>query len=156
MALALIAASIVKRKGLGQTRTAGVEQMLRTFFQDVLNDQLKNQDLYYEAFSGLQTADQVIADAACKLYVLFGKKPAASTVDAWLKGSDHATVAAANGDVVAKYLGAGGGGREHVLVFPNGLSLATGLTLGCHTTVNGNSKSLVADAVTGFAIIGAA
>jgi hypothetical protein len=156
VAVTLISASIVKRKALGQTRTAGVETMLRAFFNEVLNDQLKNQDLYYEAFSGLQTADQVIADAACKLYALFGKKPAASTTDAWLKASDHATVAAANGDVVAKYLGAGGGGREHVLIFPNGLSLGTGLTLGCHTTVNGNTKSAAADAVTGWAIVGAA
>jgi hypothetical protein len=156
MALSLIAASIVVRKALGQTRTPGVMLMLEKFFREVLNDQRKNEDLYYEAYSGLNSADQVIADAACKLFVLFGKKPAASTTDAWLKGSDHATVAAANGDVVAKYLGAGGGGREHVLIFPNGLSLGTGLTLGCHTTVSGNTKSAAADAVTGFAVIGAA
>jgi hypothetical protein len=155
MALSLIAASIVVRKALGQNRSAGVMRMLETFFRDVLNDQLGNRDLYYEAFSGLNAADQVISADPCKLYVLFGKKPSASTVDAWLKGSDHATVAAANGDVVAKYLGSGGGGREHPLIFPNGLSLGTGLTLGCHTTVNGNTKSAAADAVTGFAIIGA-
>jgi hypothetical protein len=32
--------------------------------------------------------------------------------------------------------------------------MGTGFTLGCHTAVNGNTKSAAADAVTGFCVVG--
>lgn len=146
--------NLVKQRTRWDARKPGVSEGLRSLWKHM--EQLGNPDLYFEAFSGLDSADQVISDSACKLYALFVKKPTASTVDAWMKGSDHATVAAAAADVTAKLVGTAGGGREYVLVFHDGLKLATGLTLGCHTTVNGNTKSAAADAATGFAIIGAA
>ena len=63
---------------------------------------------------------------------------------------------AAAADIAAFLVGTSGGGREYVMIFHDGLSLATGLTMGCHTTVNGNTKSASADAATGFVIVGAA
>lgn len=154
MALVLSAYETIVRKMFGEARKAGTQIAYRAF-KEIMN-QLNNPDLKLVNFSGLETADVVVSDSACRVYAIFGKKPTASTTDAWLKGSDHATAAAANGDIVAKYRGTSGGGREYLWIYPDGLPLGTGLTLGCHTTVNGNTKSASADAVTGFAIVGAA
>jgi hypothetical protein len=159
MALSLADINTAVRKLRGSARGAGTQEVSRALIAHF--NTLGNPDVQFVAYSGLQSADAVIANAACVLYCLFGKKPSGSTVDSWLKGSDHATVAAANGDIVAKFKGtdsnsASLGNREYLITFADGLVLGTGLTLGAHTTVNGNSKSLVADAPTGFAIIGAA
>lgn len=153
MALTLEDVNLVKRRTRYDTRKPGVSETLRALFKHM--ESLRNPDLKFQSISGLQTADQVLSDSPCKLYALYLTKPTASTVDAWAKLSDHATVAAANGDVTAKFVGTGGGGQTHCMAFNDGLQLATGATVGCHTTVNANGKSLVADAVTGFGIVGA-
>lgn len=150
--LTLEGANLVKRRTRYDTRKVGVAESLRSFWKHMEN--LGNPDLQLVAYSGLNAADKVIADVACKVYAIFITKPTASTVDAWLKGSDHATVAAANGDFVAKLLGAGGGGRQYCPVFHDGLLMGTGFTLGSHTTVSANTKSAAADAPTGFVIVG--
>lgn len=153
MALSLEEVNSVKQQTRGE-RGVGPTFGLRSLWEFL--QQKNNPDIDVVFFSGLDSADAVIADAACTLLALYMKKPAASTTDAWLKGSDHATTAAANGDIVAKLIGTSGGGREYCPVFHDGLAFGTGLTLGSHTTVNGNTKSASADAPTGFAIIGAA
>jgi hypothetical protein len=153
-ALALEGILIVKQKSRFDSRKAGVTESLRALWAYM--DYLQNPDLQLVAFSGLETADAVIADAACKVHAIYIKKPSASTTNAWFKGSNHATVAAANGDFTAFLVGTGGGGREYCPVFADGLPMGTGFTVGCHTTVNGNTKSAAADAATGFCIIGAA
>ncbi len=154
MALSLTDPLTAIKKARGSARSAATANAIRALKENL--DNLGNIDIQFKAYSGLETADVVIADVGCTLLALFGKKPAASTTNAWLKGSNHATVAAANGDVVVYFAGTSGGGREYCPLFNDGLILATGLTLGCHTTVNGNTKSAAADAVTGFAIIGPA
>lgn len=154
MALSLEGILVVKQKANLESRKAGPAMGLRSLW--LYMETLKNPDLQLVPFSGLQTADKVIADAACVLYALFSVKPAASTTDAWLKGSDHASAAAANGDIVQKMIGTGGGGRSYCPVWHDGLPFGTGLTLGSHTAVGGSTKSNAADAPTGFAIIGAA
>lgn len=154
MALSLEGVLVVKQKSRFDSRKAGVTESLRALWAYL--PYLGNPDLQLVAYSGLETADAVIADAACKVHAIYVKKPTASTVDAWLKGSDHASAAAANGDVVVKLIGTGGGGREYCPVFADGLPMGTGFTLGSHTTVNGAVKSAAADAATGFVIIGAA
>jgi hypothetical protein len=153
MALSLVNALEVREKTRFESRNPGVAEAMRGLFKHI--NQIGNPDLYLEEFSGLETADQVIADVGCTLYCVYFKKPTASTTDAWIKGSNHATVAAANGDIVAYLRGTSGGGRQYAMTFHDGLLLGTGLTLGCHTTVSGNTKSAAADAATGFAIIGA-
>lgn len=132
----------------------GPANILRALFKH-MNDTLRNPDLQFVAFALANAADTVIADAACKLYFLLAIKPSASTTNAWIKGSNHATVAAAAGDVVIPMIGTGGGGKAQTLCFPDGLPLGTGLTIQSHTTVNGNTASADADCATGFAIIGA-
>lgn len=153
MALTLVDPVQVKDQARVEGRSAGVAAALRSLF--IYQNQIKNPDLAIVFFSLLNSADKVIADVGCKLYGLYMLKPTASTTDAWLKGSNHATVAAANGDIVVYLRGTSGGGRSYCPVWHDGLPLGTGLTLGSHTTVNGNTKSNVADAPTGFAIIGA-
>lgn len=153
MALTLEGVNRVKERTRFEARKPGVAENLRAFFQHL--QQLSNPDLQFVAYSGLQSADKVIADVACNVYAIYIEKPSTSVVDSWLKGSDHATVAAANGDFVAKLLGtAAQAAKRHCVVFGDGLNMGTGFTLGAHTTVNGNSKSLIADAPTGFVIVG--
>jgi hypothetical protein len=154
MALSLGNINNVFRKARGESRSAGVAEAIRGLSLHM--QQIGNPDLQLVEFTGLETADKVVADVGCRLYALYCRKPTASTVNSWLKGSNHASAAAANGDIGVVLQGTGGGGRSYCPIFHDGLLLATGLTLGAHTTVNGSSKSLVADAPTGFAIIGAA
>jgi len=153
MALALTDINTVRQKTRAEARSVGAHEALRSLWKHMQS--LGNPDLQLVEFAGLGSADKVVADAACKLYALYVAKPKGSTTDSWLKGSNHATTAAANGDIVAYLRGTAGGGRSYCLVFHDGLPLGTGLTVGAHTTVNGNTKSNVADAGTGFAIIGA-
>ncbi len=153
MALSLGDINAVFRRARAESRSVGVANAIRGLSAHM--QVLGNPDLQFVAFSGLETTDAVIANVGCKLYQVYARKPTGSTVDSWLKGSNHATVAAANGDIVVYFRGTSGGGRAYAPTFHDGLPLGTGLTLGAHTTVNGSSKSLVADAPTGFAIIGA-
>lgn len=153
-ALSLESNLLVKQKTRADSRRSSVTENLRALWAYMAY--LGNPDLQIVFYSGLETADVVVADAACKLHALYMKKPSASTTNAWLKGSNHASAAAAAGDIVHFLVGTGGGGREYCPTYGDGLPFGTGLTIGCHTTNNGNTKSNVADAATGFAIIGAA
>lgn len=156
MALTLEDSNKVRQKcRIDSLSKVGPAQILRALFKH-FNDALRNPDLQFVPFVCANAADVVIADVACTLYFLVAIKPAASTTNAWIKGSNHATVAAAAGDVVIPMIGAGGGGKAQTLAFPDGLPLGTGLTINSHTSVNGNTKSQDADCATGFAIIGAA
>lgn len=153
MALTLEGINRVKERTRWDVRKPGAAETLRALWKHM--QALGNPDLQFVAFSGLQSADGVIANVACNVYAIYIEKPTTSVVDSWLKGSDHATVAAANGDFVAKLLGtAAAAAKRHCVVFPDGLNMGTGFTVGAHTTVNGNSKSLVADAPTGFVVVG--
>jgi hypothetical protein len=155
MALTLTAALSVKQKTLSDTRNASSQSLLRTFFSYWAQHK-GNADLQFVPITGLSSADLVLADVACRLHVLFLRKPAASTTSAWFKGSNHATTAAANGDIVVLLVGTGGGDQEVCQIYPDGLRFTTGLTVASHTTVNGSTDSDAADAPVGFAIVGAA
>lgn len=144
----------VFRRARADSRSVGVAEALRSLSKHM--QALGNPDLQLVEFSGLNAADKVIANVPCKLFALYMKKPTASTVNAWLKGSDHATVTAVSGDIATFLVGTSGGGRSYCPIWHDGLPLAIGLTLGSHTTVLAGTKSAAADAPTGFAIIGAA
>lgn len=115
-----------------------------------------NPDLQFVAFERNSTDDIVIADAACRIYAIYFKKPAGSTTAAWLKGSDHATTAAAAADVAITLAAAAAALKEACPVFHDGLSMVNGFTMACHTAVNGNTDSAAADCPSGFVILGAA
>lgn len=154
MALTLEAIVLVKERARLESRKPGPAEALRSLWKHM--QQLQNPDLKIKFFSDLKTADVVVSDAACKLYAIFFAIPSTATVDSWLKGSNHATTAAANGDVTFNSKAASTAGKQYCPVFHDGLPMSAGLTLGSHTAVNGNTKSENVDAATGFAIVGAA
>jgi hypothetical protein len=153
MALTLTSALSVKQKALADTRNPSTQSLLRTFFSHWAQHR-GNGDLTFVPISGLQTADVIAADVPCRVHVVMLRKPAASTVDAWAKASDSATASIADGDFVMKFVGTNGGGQELCAVYPDGQKMAAGVTFGSHTAVAGATKSLVADAPVGFAIVG--
>lgn len=130
----------------------GVVETLRAFWAHLSN--IGNPDLQFVAFSALDTTDAVICSAACTVRAIFLKKPAASTTAAFFKGSDHATVAAANGDIVCAQPAAMKA-TETCWCYNDGIGMLNGFTVGSHTTLGGNTKSNIADAPTGFVIISA-
>lgn len=134
-------------------KNPGVSKSLQALFMHL--NTIGNPDLKYAAIDYTGNADIVLSDAACRLYAWCLTKPTASTTDAWPKISDHASAAAANGDVVMKLIGTGGGGRQYCPTFQDGLILGTGATTASHTTVNGSTDSNDADAAVGFALLGA-
>ena len=154
MAQTLENALNVKKKALGDTRTAASQALLRTLFS-YLAQHKPGVDLQFVAISGLDTADVVLSDVAGRLYCVLLRKPAASTTNAWAKISNHATTAAANGENTYFLVGTGGGGQEICECHPNGQIFTTGMTIGSHTANNGNTKSNIADAPVGFGIVGA-
>lgn len=151
-AISLEDAHLTFQRTFQDSRGVPTAEVLRCF-KKVHAEHLKNIQLQLVNFSGLSSADGVIADAACKLYLIAAKKPSGSTTASWLKGSNHATVAAAAADLGLPFAATDTG--WHTYFDPQGTVLGTGLTLGAHTTVSGNTKSNAADAPTGFAIIGA-
>jgi hypothetical protein len=154
MVLTLTDANVAFRKARGSSLGAGSQEVLRALSAHI--NTLGNPDLQIVPYTTTGAADVVIANVACKLHAIYMKKPTASTTDAWLKGSDHATVASANGDIVTKLIGTGGGGREYCVTYADGLALGTGLTIASHTTVNGSTDSAAADSASGFCILSAA
>lgn len=153
MALTLESINKVRQKCRQFENRPAISENLRALFKHL--NTLGNPDLQFVPFTTTGAADVVIADVACKVFAVVATKPAASTTDAWLKGSDHATVAAANGDIAIKLIGTGGGGQHFCATFLNGLIMGTGLTIASHTAVGGNTDSAAGDSASGYFIIGA-
>jgi hypothetical protein len=153
MALSTQEPLLVRQKARGHTRKPSVQGALKQFFS-YLNQHKGDPNLQLVAFADLTSATGVvIADVACKLYALYLKKPAGSTVAAFVKLTDDAvTVSTDSAQYVVKLPTA----DEVVLVFHDGVALATGAVIGSYTTVNGATGSVAADQPDGFAIIGAA
>ena len=141
----------VRQRCFVESRTVGSQMMLEAFFR--LQNQRKNPDLQFVAITGLETADKVVCAGACKVWVMFLKKPAGSTVTAYVKASDHATAASGTAPEFELAIDKT---EEHCLVFSGGLEQTVGWTVAAHTTSDGTSDSLVADAPVGFAVISAA
>lgn len=110
----------------------------------------QNPDLQFVPFDHLTGSDTVIADAACKLYMLLLKKT--TTTAAYFKGSDHAS---ASSSTAPEFELRQNTAEEDVMIFPDGLALANGLTISSDTTSDGNTGSSAGDGAKGFAIIGA-
>jgi|PlaIllAssembly_1097288.scaffolds.fasta_scaffold00657_3 hypothetical protein len=155
MALSLENINLVKQRSRWQTlKKPAQTEALRALW--IHMEQKGNPDLQLVTFDQTGNADTVIADAACKLYAVVFNKPATSTTAAWLKISDHATTAAAAGDLVIPLAAAAAAIKNGAIVCPDGLDMANGVTMASHTAVNGNTDSNDADAAAGFVIIGAA
>lgn len=112
----------------------------------------KNPDLQLVPIADLG-ADAAVADVACKVYAIFLKKGATATA-AFVKGSDHATVASATAPEISIELNAAG--QQVFLSYPDGYAQGTGLTIGSDTSADGAVASTAGDGPSGFALIGKA
>jgi hypothetical protein len=154
MALTLENINNVKQRTRYQVRTPGAAEALRSLWKHM--EAKGNPDLQFVVFERNGTDDIVIADAACRIYAIYFKKPSTSTTAAWLKGSDHVSTAAAAADVAISLAAAAAALKEACPVFHDGLSMANGFTMASHTAVNGNTDSAAGDCPSGFVILGAA
>jgi len=155
MALTLENVNLVKQRTRWDVRVPGAVEALRSLWKHL--ESLGNPDLQYVMFDQTGNAETVIADVACKIYAIYFKKPAASTVAAWLKLTDEASANnEAHADISFKLAAAVGAKKEFCVVFHDGFSMATGAMLVSHTANDGNTDSQDADACAGFVIVGPA
>jgi hypothetical protein len=153
VALVLEDINLVKQRCRSESRKPASRIALDALFEHL--QQRRNPDLKFKAVDFTANADIVVSDAPCRLYALLVKKPAASIVTAYVKGSDDAATCNAASDLIVPLVGTDGGGQEVCLIFPDGLILNTGLTVASHTTVAGAVDSADADSAGGFFIVGA-
>lgn len=117
-----------------------------------------NPDLQFVAIAATSVDDasgSVLADAACKLYAVFGKKQATAT-DVYLSILDDATDdtgVATDVRVILPFLAAS---HPALFIEASGLDMATGVVAKAYTDWDGTTDSSSADTPNGFIIIGAA
>lgn len=157
MALSLQSAGIVRQKARSITRNPGIYRVLQALFMHLASNK-GNPDLQWVPWSGTElgsdggNADKVLADAACRVYAIYFKKAATAT-GAWIKFSDHASAASATaGEFTAEFNAAS---EERIAIFPDGFAQGTGWTMRQDTTAAGSTRTLLANAVHGFALISA-
>jgi hypothetical protein len=114
-------------------------------------------DLQFGIITGTSADDsggQVVIDAACKVYAVYGKKTATAT-DSYLVIFDDATDdagAGTDGRVVLPFLAAS---DEQLYINPNGLDMGTGVVAKAYTDFDGTTDTTAGDAPNGFVIVGA-
>ena len=155
MALSLQSASLVRQKTRAFTRNPLVKAAIDAFFRNHATNK-GNADL---ELVNLDDADVtgtngvVSADAACVLHFVFLRKRGTAT-DSYLKLYDDATddTTAGNERVTLPILEAS---EDNIVMFPQGVDMATGIVATSHTTSNGTTDSTAGDSGDGFLIIGA-
>lgn len=111
-----------------------------------------NPDLKFTPFdittngSGDGNADVVAADAAATLVAIYAKKGTGAVLG-YDAISNHASAIQAQKEVLAAGTVAG---VKKVLMFPDGLAFATGITYASVTAYNGTTHSLTANSSDGF------
>lgn len=152
MALSLEGINLTKQRARAEIRAPKIQALLKSLFS-YLAQHKGNPDLQFTAFATLTTTATVIADAACKLYALFVKKPAASTTAAWVHITNHASTAATTASTMRLYLPTN---NEELLIFPDGLAMSAGCVIIQVTAAGGDTESAVADRASGWGIVGGA
>lgn len=159
MALTLEAANKVRQKTRMLNLDPGVFYGLKSFFL-YWNQFRSNETLQFVPFSGAEVAaddgnaDKVIADAACKIYVFYGKKRNTATAT-WFKGQDHASTATPTDPTFLLEFNAAN--QIAFEVYPAGYAQSAGWTIEQSTDdITGSTRTNAADSVDGFYIIGAA
>lgn len=133
-----------------------VRQQLKVLKQ-ALSQDFRNKDLQFVAFdrttngSDGGNADAVIADAACRVVAIVGRKYTTAT-SAYLKASNHASAIQAQGEII---LNANEASEEVVYTNPKGHPMSTGVTLATVTAYNGTTRNTTAASFDGFVIIAA-
>lgn len=150
MALVLQPANAVKQRCYADTRRPKIQALLKAFF--MYHAQHKgNPDLAFIAFADL-AASVVIADAPCRIFGVYLLKPPASTIAAYVKGSDSATTASATAPEWSIRLVTN---VEEMPLYLDGLPMTTGFALRADTTAAGTTGSAAADQPDGFVLLGA-
>lgn len=155
MALSLESANLVRQKTRMYVRNPMVFYTLKAFFlyHSQRNNNADLQLVYLDDADVTGASGVVSADSACTLYVVFLRKRATAT-DSYLKLYDDATddTTAASERVTIATLEAS---EDHIAVFPQGMTMATGIVATSHTTSSGTADSTAGDSGDGFIIIGA-
>lgn len=162
MAITLESAGRVRQKVNAEGRapnagpSPGVFYALKALFLHLAANK-GNPDLAWLPILGTTADDasgQILADAACTLYAVWGKKPATAT-DAYLVIFDDAaddTGAGTDGRVVIPFLVSN---EEGFYMNPDGLTMAAGVVAKSYTDFDGVTDTAAGDAPNGFVIIGA-
>lgn len=152
MALSLEGINLTKQRARAEIRSPHIALLLKTLFS-YLAQHKGNPDLQFTAYSSLSTTDVVIADAACRLYALYVKKPATSTTAAYVGITNHASTGSTAAATMRLYLPTS---NEELLIFPDGLAMSAGVTIISATAPSGATGSSAADQSSGFGIVGGA
>ena len=155
MAITLESANLVRQKTRMYTRDPFVLGVLKTFFHNH-STQKRNPDLQLVLIDDADVtgADGVIvADAACTVYVAFIRKRATAT-DSYFKLFNNATVDTTTTDARLS-IALLEASEDQIMVFPDGLSMATGVVATSHTESQGTADSTAGDSGDGFIILGA-
>lgn len=151
MALSLESTILTKQRCLAETRKPDIQALLKAFFS-FLSQHKGNPTLQPTFYGALAGTDVVAADAACKLYAWYIKKPTASTTAAYVKGQNHASTLDETAPTMSVYLPTN---EEVILIFPKGVPMSAGFVIGSNTTAVGATASSAADRADGFVIVGA-
>lgn len=163
MALSLESANLVRQKVYGAlqgTDNPSAKQQLwwstvREFFNQWIS-QGANANLQFVPFSEADADDDDgtgIVDAACKVYIMYVNKRGTSATANTVKLFDSATLDTTAGEQTLS-IPLDAAGQEAILVYPQGFSQATGVTVTQHTTIEGSTDG--SDGADGFIVIGAA
>lgn len=155
MALSLESANLVRQKTRMYTKNPLIFYTLKAFFLYHSTNK-GNADLQFITIDDADvtgTDGVVAADAAATLYVAYVKKRGTAT-DSYFKLFDDATNDGTAGDerITIPLLEAS---EDHILVFPSGVTFATGIVATSHTSADGTTDSTAGDSGDGFLIIGA-
>lgn len=162
MALSLQNANLVRQKvynALAGTNDPPGKQRLwwaaaREFFNQHVS--AGNADLQFVAFSEADADDADgtgIVDAACEVFLFYVKKAGSVTTANTVKLYDNATVDTTTTDQRLSII-LDDDSQEAMQIYPTGFSMATGVTVTQHTTIEGATDG--SDGGSGFIVIGAA
>src|SRR3990167_10690278 len=150
MAITIESATLVKQKTRMYTRDPYVLGVLKAFFLNhAMNKANADLQLVYVDDADMTGADGVVvANAAAVVYVAFIRKRATAT-DSYFKLFDNATVDTTTTDqrLSVALLEAS---EDQIVVFPDGLTMASGIVATSHTEAQGTTDSTAGDSGDGF------
>lgn len=162
MALSLESANLVRQKvyaALQGTNNSSAYQKLwwtaaREFFNAHVNT--GNANLQFIPFAEADAdaaGGTVLADAACQVYMFYVNKTGTSATENHVKLFDDATDDTTTTDQHLAIM-LDQAGQESLLIYPQGISMGTGVVVTQHTTSEGTTDG--SDGADGFVVIGAA
>lgn len=156
MAVTYESAGRVRQKARERVRGTGAFFALKAFFLYAATH-LKNPNLALLAFDSGDidaAGGAVLADAACTVYFVYGKKRATDT-DAYLALLDDASDDSGGATDARISVDFQSSEDEVVVWFPDGIDMAAGVVAKAYTDYDGTTDSTAGDAPDGFVIVAA-